>query len=228
MHHFQKFCRNLQKAQDGITEQHHQHIEQQGGPSGEKEGQPHAVFHFCLLFFPEIIGKKGAASHAHTDQNGCEKGHQGVGGAHCRQGIRAQEPAYDKGIGDIVKLLEEIAQYHGACEKKHVSGYVSLGQIFFHMRSLSPFVRDVSGVRAGAGVSFPASPDEMNRGCRRISSIALREESCNGGRDFTKNGFAAGSGTNRCKNDAMWGYTDNKKTFRAGHWRLARRERRCQ
>ena len=137
MHHLHQFRWNLQEPKDGTAQYHHRQVQKDGHAADEKKGKLHAVLHFFLFLFPIIIGKQGAASHAHADEDGGEEGHQRIGASHSRQGIRTQELPYDEGVGDIIKLLQQVPQDHGAGEEEHISGNISAGQIFFHLLDIS-------------------------------------------------------------------------------------------
>ena len=75
MHHLHQLIRNLQKPQNGTTKQHDQKIQEKRHTADEQKRKLHAVLHFFVLFFPEIVGKKGAAAHTHTDEDGGQEGH---------------------------------------------------------------------------------------------------------------------------------------------------------
>ena len=136
VHHFHQLAGGPQEAQDRAAERHHQEVQGYGDPADQQEGQPHCALHAGLLLPAEIVGEQGAAAHGHANQDGSQECHQSVGASHRRQRVRPQEAAHDQGVRDIIKLLQEVAQYHGACEQQHVFGYVSLCQVFFHFISL--------------------------------------------------------------------------------------------
>ena len=66
-----------------------------------------------FIFLPEADGEDGAASHGKPQEDGSEKGHQGKSGSHGGKCVRSEKPADDQRVGDIIALLQQVAQDHG-------------------------------------------------------------------------------------------------------------------
>ena len=62
----------------------------------------------------------GCAAHAKAQQDGGQKGHQGVGGADRRQRIRAEEAADHPRVGDVVHLLQKGSEHQRQGEQQDV------------------------------------------------------------------------------------------------------------
>ena len=80
-------------------------------------------------------GKIDAAAHAQPQENGGQKGHQSVRGPHCGQRAFPNEAAHHPGIGQVVQLLQEVAQDQGKGKAQQAPGDASLGEVTFGKHS---------------------------------------------------------------------------------------------
>ena len=76
-----------------------------------------------------------AAAHAQPQENGGQKGHQSVRGPHCGQRAFPNEAAHHPGIGQVVQLLQEVAQDQGKGKAQQAPGDASLGEVTFGKHS---------------------------------------------------------------------------------------------
>ncbi len=117
-----------------------QNVNQDADPSDEQKGRLDSFFHLFRFIFSEVKGKNRPAAHAQPDEDGGEESHQGVGAAYRRQGVRPDKLPHHKAVGDVVKLLEQVAGDHRPGEYRHGFGDGAGRQIFLHLAGL-PFIR---------------------------------------------------------------------------------------
>ena len=117
-HHGPDLRGDIHKAKDGPHQQEHQHIHQYRDPEDQKKGQEDAVFQAILLSSSVTDGYEDPVPHGKSDEDGGQKGHQGIGRSHRRQGVLPQELSHNEGICDVVKLLQQISRHHGKGKKQ--------------------------------------------------------------------------------------------------------------
>ena len=130
----------IQPAHNGVHAQQGHGRERRRHRQRQHEGIAHAGFERCLVLAAKAGGKHHAAAHAQAQQDGSEECHQREGRADARQRARAHKPADYPRIHHIVRLLQNIAQQHGQCEKRHGGKYLALRQIFLHSFILQIFL----------------------------------------------------------------------------------------
>ena len=120
LHQGLQFRRDPQHPQNAPQPQIDQQVQRQCHPCNEHEGLEHAVPHFFLLAAAVLHRDGRAAAHAKAQQDGGQKGHQGVGGADRRQRIRAEEAADHPRVGDVVQLLQKGSEHQRQGEQQDV------------------------------------------------------------------------------------------------------------
>ena len=81
------------------------------GDKGNENERCTEVFPKRLLIpLPKAHGKQRAASHTQAKDDGGQKGHQRKGRADRRQRIAPKKLPDDQRVGDVIALLQEIAQ----------------------------------------------------------------------------------------------------------------------
>ena len=96
------------------------------------EGRADILAKAVLVPLAEADGKQRTASHAQSKQDGGKEGHQGKGRPHRRKCIATKKLPDDQGVGNIIALLEQVAQNHGDCEQQHGFGDGAFCQISIH------------------------------------------------------------------------------------------------
>ena len=111
LHQGFELTRHPQHPQDAVQPQIHQRVQHQRDARDQAEREEHALAH--PFFFPaaELHGDGRAAAHAQPQQDGGEEGHEGIGRAHRRQCVRAEEAAHHPGVRDVIHLLQKVAQH---------------------------------------------------------------------------------------------------------------------
>ena len=130
--------------------------------------------------FPVADGKYCAASHTKAEKNGGEKGHEGVGGAHGRQSVASEKLADDKGIGDIIELLEKIAYHKGKSKKQHGLCNAAGSQISLHGEHLLFMIYHILTKMAESHISLRV-PKKQSDSFRRPGNL---REGCHGAAMF--------------------------------------------
>jgi hypothetical protein len=80
-----------------------------------------------------LDGKICATAHAKAQEDRRQKGHQRIGSADCRQRVLTDESANHKGIRQIIKLLEQIAENQRERKPDQPGGNVSCSEVLFHI-----------------------------------------------------------------------------------------------
>ena len=119
---------HLEQPEDGVQQQIDGEIQHQGGAAHQQEGEEDLPPHAGGISPAEGEGDRHAAAHGEPQQDGGEEGHEGVGGAHGGQGVGAHIPPHDEGVGDVVELLQKVAQHHGQGEAQQRGGDGPPGQ----------------------------------------------------------------------------------------------------
>ena len=123
---------DAQQGHHRLQQGQHSHVEQHRHSADKHKGGEEAPLQLLLPLRAVEHGPQGAAAHAQAQQHRGEKGHQGKGEPHRRQGRRPQRPAHNESVGNVVALLEQVARDHGTGEQQHRAGDSTPGQIHLH------------------------------------------------------------------------------------------------
>ena len=111
-----------QHPEDAVQPQIDQQVQHQRDPRDEDEGLEHAPAHF-FGFAAAILHRDGrAAAHAQAQQNRGEEGHEGVGRADRRQRVGAEEAPHHPCVGDVVHLLQQVAEHERQGKEQDAAG----------------------------------------------------------------------------------------------------------
>ena len=132
LHQRAKLCGHPQHPQNAVQTQIDQQVEHQGDARNKQEGLEHALPHLLGLAAAVLHGHSRAAAHAQAQQDRGEEGHQGVGGPHRRQRIRAEEAAHHPSVGNVVHLLQQVAEHQRQGKQQDILCNGSLGQTVLH------------------------------------------------------------------------------------------------
>ena len=127
----------LEGPDDPVQSQHDGEIQQDGDGGQEQERGRDPLPEAPLITLAEAQGKDRAAPHRQPQQNGSEEGHQRKGRPHGRQGVLPQKTAHNQRIGNVIALLQQIAQNHGQGKAQHGFHHGALGQIPLHLTHLN-------------------------------------------------------------------------------------------
>ena len=127
-HQVPDFRGDLQQRENGIGQGKGSDVEHQRRQPDHAEGEKNLPPHTVLFSPSEGDGHRHSAAHGQSQQNGGQKGHEGVGGPYRRQGIGAHEPADNEGIRNIIQLLQQISQHHGKGKPQQCGGDGPAGQ----------------------------------------------------------------------------------------------------
>lgn len=132
LHHTSQFFRCAKEPDDPVCSGEDKDIQyDRHDPEKGKRGQDTFSERF-LIFLSEADREDRAASHGKSQEDGSEKGHQGKSGSHGGKCIRPEKPADDQRVGDIIALLQQVAQDHGNGEAQHGLHDRSVGQFILH------------------------------------------------------------------------------------------------
>ena len=118
---------NLQQEEDGGHQGVDQGVEHQGDGANEEKSLEDAAAQLVRVLPAKLDGEVDAAAHAQPQKDGGEKGHQGVGGPHRSQGPLPDELPHYPGVGQIIQLLQEVAQDQGEGKPQQAPGNAPLG-----------------------------------------------------------------------------------------------------
>ena len=122
----------MKDPQDPGQGQKDRQVQGQGQSPNDEEGLKDALPQPGHVPSAELDGKVGRAAHTQPQENRGQEGHEGVGGAHRRQGGLPQNPAHQPGVRQVVELLEEVAADERKGKQEEPLGDTSLGQVPFH------------------------------------------------------------------------------------------------
>ena len=129
--------RRLHHRENGPAQQTRGHREHQGEQGGEIGGVGHVAAHANRVVGPHPLrhgnGKSVAHPHAEADHQKAD----GAGGAHRRQGARAQQLAHDHGVHQVIELLEQHAQQRGQPKAENQPHGAAGRQILHHKEHLA-------------------------------------------------------------------------------------------
>ena len=151
--------RNAEKDQDGLYGQVDRQVQGQGDGPDEEEGLKDAVAQPGRVPPAKLDGEVDAAAHAQPQKDGGEKGHQSVGGPHRSQGPLPDELPHHPGVGQIVQLLQEVAQDQGEGKPQQAPGNAPLGQVAFGVHG--GILSGENGL--GSQCSTPGGETQMGR-----------------------------------------------------------------
>ena len=124
--------RNLQKAEDGIEKridrgvQHERHGDDQAERMGHRAAEPR----FVLL--PQRDGEQRTRAHREAEEDRRQKRHQRIGRADGGKRVFAERLADDQRVGDIIKLLQEVARDHRQGKQQQPLCDAAFGQVPIH------------------------------------------------------------------------------------------------
>ena len=114
--------RGLHPVQNGIQQDERDTGQCGGDGQNQHKGGGQVFPHGIIGPAAAADGQQRPRTHAHSDDQRRQKGHQGVGAAHSTQGSGTQIFSHNPGIGQIVALLQHIAQNHGQGKNQHGFG----------------------------------------------------------------------------------------------------------
>ena len=126
------FFRNLKQIQNLVHQAKNQQIQHYRCRQNQDKGSTHTLSKAFHPFFSISDGKQRAAAHTQSQQNRGEKGHEGIGRSHRRQCAGTEKLAYNQGIRNIVKLLQQVPGNHWQGKQQNGFGNGPLCQIFLH------------------------------------------------------------------------------------------------
>ena len=173
LHQRDDLLRYPQHPQNAAQPQVHQHIERHRHARDEHEGLEHALPHAGLFPASVLHGDGCAAAHAQPQQDGGEKGHEGVGRAHRRQRIRAEEAPHHPGIGDVVHLLQQVAEHQRQSKQQDALCNGAFGKTALHGSAILLFVDRI--MRLMRQIGLTAGPEVFPRMIRRVDSCCRRQ-----------------------------------------------------
>ena len=111
--------RRAQRCNDGVRAEKDGRVERQRDDAEQREGGEDALPQRGQILLPEPDGEHRAAAHGQPQQDGVQERHERERGAYRRQRVRPQEPADDERVGNVVALLQQVAQNHRHGEAQH-------------------------------------------------------------------------------------------------------------
>ena len=124
--------RYLQKSQDRFQKEIDRRVQHQRDAQDQSESVNDAQPKRTFIASAPVNGKKRPGTHAQPEKNGGQEGHQRIGGAYGGQRFGTQRPADDQRIGNVIKLLQQIACDHGQRKEKQRAGDASPRQVAVH------------------------------------------------------------------------------------------------
>ena len=173
LHQEDELFRHTQYPQDAIQPQVHQHIERHRHARDEHEGLEHALPHAGLFPAAVLHGDGCAAAHAQPQQDGGEKGHEGVGRAHRRQRIRAEKASHHPGVGDVVHLLQQVAEHQRQSKQQDALCNGAFGKTALHGSAILLLVDRI--MRLMRQIGLTAGPEVFPRMIRRVDPCCRRQ-----------------------------------------------------
>ena len=167
------YKRQPQHPQNAAQPQIHQNIQCQCHACNEHKGLEHALPHAGLFPAAVLHGDGCAAAHAQPQQDGGEKGHEGVGRAHRRQRIRAEEAPHHPGIGDVVHLLQQVAEHQRQSKQQDALCNGAFGKTALHGSAILLFVDRI--MRLMRQIGLTAGPEVFPRMIRRVGPCCRRQ-----------------------------------------------------